>query len=310
MQYRRLGNTGLEVSILSYGASPLGSVFGEINEEEGIRTVHEALDLGINLIDVSPYYGLTKAETVLGKALKTVPRDRFILSTKAGRYGVDEFDFSEQRIMRSVEESMRRLNVDYIDILHLHDIEFGDIERIIEESIPALNRLKEQGKIRFTGVTGLPLAIYPKVLDRIHVDTIISYCHYSLNDTTLTELLPYLAERGVGVINASPLSMGLLTLRGAPDWHPADEEIREICMRAARHCAERGEDIAKLALQFSVRHEGIPTTLSGTASLDNIRKNVRWIEEPLDDGLLAEVQEILRPIMNKTWPSGREENQR
>jgi len=310
MQYRKLGNTGLEVSILSYGASPLGSVFRDIDEAEGIRTVHEALDLGINLIDVSPYYGLTKAETVLGKALKSVPRDRYILSTKAGRYGADVFDFSAERIIRSAEESMRRLQIDYIDILHLHDIEFGDLNQVVEESIPVLQKLKEQGKIRFYGITGLPLAIYPKVIDRVHVDAVISYCHYSLNDTSLERLLPYFEEKGTGVINASPLSMGLLSLRGAPDWHPADQEIRECCRRAARYCAERGEDIAKLALQFSVRNERIPTTLTGTANPENIRKNVKWIEEPIDEQLLREVQDILQPIMNKTWPSGREENQR
>ena len=132
MKYRQLGNTGLKVSILGYGASPLGSVFRPIDEAEGIRTVHEALDLGINLIDVSPYYGLTRAETVLGRALRGVPRDRYILSTKSGRYGADEFDFSAERIVRSVEESMRRLNVDHIDILHLHDIEFGDLRQIVE----------------------------------------------------------------------------------------------------------------------------------------------------------------------------------
>jgi len=309
MKYRKLGNTGLDVSILGYGASPLGSVFRDVDESEGIRTVHEALDLGINLIDVSPYYGLTKAETVLGKALATVPRDRYILSTKAGRYGSDEFDFSAERIARSIEESMNRLNVDHIDILHLHDIEFGDLEQVIEESIPALERLKEQGKIRFYGVTGLPLAIYPKVLDRIHVDTIINYCHYSLNDTTLADLLPYFASKGTGVISASPLSMGLLSVRGAPEWHPADEEIKQYCQRAAAYCADRGEDIAKLALQFSVSHEQIPTTLTGTANPENIRKNVQWIEEPIDELLLQEVQEILQPIMNRTWPSGREENQ-
>jgi len=126
MNYRPLGTTGLNVSALSYGASALGSMYGNIDESQGIPTVHEALDLGINLIDVSPYYGLTKAETVLGKAIQQTDRSKFILSTKAGRYGENEFDFSPNRIITSVEESMRRLNTDYIDILFLHDIEFAD----------------------------------------------------------------------------------------------------------------------------------------------------------------------------------------
>lgn len=185
MKYRKLGNTGLEVSVLSYGASSLGSVFRDVPKEEGIRTVHTALDMGINLIDVSPYYGLTKAETVLGESLQTVPRDRYILSTKAGRYGQDEFDFSRERIIRSAEESMGRLGTDYLDILLLHDIEFGSLEQVMEEGIPALEELKQSGKIRYSGVTGLPLPIFETVLSRTALDVILSYCHYSLNDTTL-----------------------------------------------------------------------------------------------------------------------------
>ncbi|MBZ9537071.1 aldo/keto reductase [Cytobacillus oceanisediminis] len=155
MKYRKLGKTGLDTSILSFGASSLGSVFRAINEKQGIHTVHEAVNRGINLIDVSPYYGLTQAEVVLGKAILEMKRDDIILSTKAGRYGENEFDFSSERIIKSVDESLKRLNTDYIDILHLHDIEFGSMDQIIHESIPTLNKLKQQGKIRFTGVTGL-----------------------------------------------------------------------------------------------------------------------------------------------------------
>src|SRR5699024_1016997 len=121
---------GLKVSALSYGASSLGSVFRDINEAEGIKTVHTAIDNGINLIDVSPYYGLTKAETVLGKALKTVPRDKYILSTKAGRIAENEFDFSQKRIFQSLEDSLKRLGTDDVDILLLHDIEFGSYRQV------------------------------------------------------------------------------------------------------------------------------------------------------------------------------------
>ncbi len=308
MKYRILGNTSLSTSVLSFGASSLGSVFRDIDEAEGIRTVHEALDLGINLLDVSPFYGLTKAETVLGKALEGIPRDKYILSTKAGRYGEDEFDFSPARIIRSVDESLQRLKLNYIDILHLHDIEHVDINRVIEESIPTLYMLKEQGKIRFHGISGLPLKIYPTVMDRVQVDAMITYCHYSINDTSLLDLLPYLEEKKAGVINASPLSMGLLTHRGTPSWHPATSEIKEVCKKAAAYCAARGAELAKLAVQFSVENERIPTTLVGTANPENIRKNVQWIEEPMDRELLLEVQQILQPVLNKTWPSGRLEN--
>src|ERR1041385_1323003 len=133
MKYRPCGPTGLQVSVLSYGASPLGSVFRPVDEAEGIRTVHTALDLGINFIDVSPYYGLTRAEEVLGRALATVPRDRYLLATKGGRYGESEFDFSAARVTASVEESLRRLGVEYVDLIQCHDIEFGDLDQVVNE---------------------------------------------------------------------------------------------------------------------------------------------------------------------------------
>lgn len=308
MEYRILGKTSLRVSALSYGASSLGSVFREIDKSEGIRTVHEALDLGVNLIDCSPYYGLTKAETVLGKALKGINRDRYYLSTKAGRYGEDEFDFSAKRLISSVDESLQRLGVDYLDIIHLHDIEFGNLSQIVDESIPTLSRLKEQGKIRFYGVSGLPIAIYEKIISQVEIDTIITYCHYSLNDTSLLSILPYLASKDVGVINASPLSMGLLSTRPVPDWHPASDKIRQTCHQAAQFCEQQGVSIAKLAVQYSVANSDVPTTLVGTANPVNLRNNVQWIEEALDQELLAQVLAILEPIHNHTWLSGRPEN--
>lgn len=308
MEYRTLGRTGLRVSRLGFGASSLGSVFREIDEAEGIRAVRTALDLGVNYIDVAPYYGLTRAETVLGKALEGVPRDRYVLATKVGRYGDAVFDFSARRVTESVDESLHRLGVDVIDIIQCHDIEYGDLDQVVEETIPALRRVQEQGKARFVGITGLPLSIFQAVLDRTDVDTILSYCHLSLNDTSLETLIPYLEAKGVGIINASPLSMGLLTRRGPPEWHPAPPSIREACRRAAEWCSARGADIAKLALRFSCSRPRVHTTLVGTASPENMERNVRWIEEPVDEELLAGVRAILEPVMNATWVVGRPEN--
>jgi L-galactose dehydrogenase len=308
MLYRTLGKTGLQVSALSYGASPLGSVFRPVDEREGIRTVHAALDLGINFIDVSPYYGLTRAETVLGKALVGVSRDRYLLATKVGRYGEREFDFSAGRVTRSVDESLARLGVEWIDLIQCHDIEFGSLAQVAEETLPALRRLQEVGKVRFIGITGYPLRIFRALLDRAEVDTVLSYCRYSLNDTALEGLLPYLQERDVGVISASPLSMGLLTGRGVPDWHPAPDALRAACARAAEYCRNRGADLAELALRFALSEERIATTLVGTASPENLKRNVAAVGVPPDAELLAGVQAILAPVRNLAWPSGQPEN--
>jgi aryl-alcohol dehydrogenase-like predicted oxidoreductase len=309
MEYRVLGHTGLRVSKLSFGASSLGSEFRQIDEAEGIRAVHTALDLGINLIDVAPYYGRTTAETVLGKALRGVSRDRYYLETKVGRYGRERFDFSAERVTASLEESLTRLNVEYVDLVHCHDIEFGDLDQIVEETIPALRKLQAQGKARFVGVTGLPLTVFRYVLDRTDLDAILSYCHYALNDATLAELIPDLQDEGVGIINASPLSMRLLTDEGPPDWHPASADIKRACARAAAFCREQGTDIARLAIQFSTANPDIATTLMGSANPDNVAKNVQWASEPLDRSLLDQVLAILQPIQGQGWPSGRPENQ-
>jgi L-galactose dehydrogenase len=308
VEYRTLGKTGLKVSALSFGASSLGGVFKPVDESVAIRTVHTALDLGINFIDVSPFYGYTKAEQVLGKALKGIARDRYYLATKVGRYGDAEFDFSAERTIASVDESLCRLGVGYVDIIQSHDNEYGDLTQVVNETIPALRQIQKQGKARFVGVTGYPLKIFRTILGRTDVDTVLSYNHYSLNDTTLSELLPWLSQKGTGIINASPVSQGLLTNHELPAWHPAPEEVRKACASAAQYCRRLGADIAKLAMQFSVSNPGIHTTLVGTANPVNMEKNVRWIEEPIDKILISKVQEILAGIKDRGWILGRPEN--
>ncbi|GAA0289629.1 aryl-alcohol dehydrogenase-like predicted oxidoreductase [Gracilibacillus halotolerans] len=206
-----------------------------------------------------------------------------------------------------MDESLQRLGTDYVDILLLHDIEFGSYHQVIEEGLPALQHLKEQGKIRYYGVSGLPLTIFDKVLNVSDLDVVLSYCHYSLNDTSLLSRLPLLEDKKVGLINASPLSMGLLSSRELASWHPASDEIKKVCKQAAQYCESQGEDLAKLAIQFSTANPSIPTTLVSTASSHNILKNLKWMEEPINQELLKEVLQILEPIHNKTWASGTEE---
>jgi len=307
MIYRDLGKTGLKVSALSFGASSLGGVFHSINEAEAIKAVHTAVDYGINFIDVSPYYGFTKAETVLGKALKEMDRSKYILSTKVGRFGADgikSWDYSAQRAIKSVDESLSRLNIDYIDLINVHDIEFSDLEQVINETLPALISLKESGKVGHVGITGLPLELFKKVIDRVPagtVETILSFCHYCLNDDALIDYIPYFQENNVGIINASPLSMGLLSERGAPDWHPAPALLHDVCKKAALHCKSKGYRIEQLAMKYSTTHADIATTLVSTAQPKNIIDNIQWIEEPLNEELLQEVQAILAPASRLSW---------
>ena len=306
MNYHQLGNTGLKLSTVGYGASPLGGVFEDINEQKGIETVHTAIDLGINYIDVSPYYGLTKAETVLGKALKSVPRDKYIISTKAGRYGseFEKFDMTAKRIRQSLEESLSRLQIDEVDILFLHDIEFVDPNIVQEQAIPCLQALKKEGKVKHIGVTGYPMKIFRDVVAYTDIDCILSYCRFALHDDSLSNLIPELTAKGVGILNASPTGMGMLTERGAPEWHPASTELLHACQQAITLCKKANVNLTQLAMQYAVSHKNISSTLVGTANPQNIIDNVNWITQAIDENLVAEVQALFAPVKSRIWQTG------
>ena len=308
MVYNEIGKTGLRVSNLAFGASSLGGVFHGIREEEAIEAVHTAVDAGLNFIDVSPYYGHLKAETVLGKALKEIRRDRYVLSTKVGRYGkdgVNYWDYSARRAKESVYESMERLHVDYIDLINVHDVEFADLNQVVSETLPALVELKKEGVVGHVGITDLQPENLKWVIEHSEegtVESILNFCHYCLNDTLLKEYFDFFEGRGIGVINASPFSMGLLSMCGAPDWHPATSALREACARAARYCDEQGYPIDKLAIQYSTSCNGhIGTTLFSSANPKNVLKNVEYVNEPIDMQLVEKVQEIIGDQMGVRW---------
>lgn len=312
MEYRELGKTGLKISNLSFGASSLGSVFHETHEKESLEAVFTAIEGGINFIDVSPYYGHYKAETVLGKALRQIPRDKYILSTKVGRYGkdgVNTWDYSGKRATESVYESMERLGVDYIDIINVHDIEFqaslpGGLQKVCDETLPVLVALKEKGLVGHVGITDLQLKNLRWVIEHCPdgtVESVLNFCHYCLCDDELVDYMPFFEERGIGIINASPLSMGLLSLRGVPDWHPAPKPLVEACSKAAKWCNEQGYPIEKLAIQFSVANPRIAGTLFSSANPDNVRRNIEWANTPADPEMVAKVKEIIGEQQRVTW---------
>lgn len=310
METVELGKTGLRVSRLSFGASALGSVFRPIDEAEGIRAVHAALDAGINYFDVAPAYGGTVAETVLGKALAGIPRDRYVLSTKAGKYtapgayGNDELDYSESRIRRGLRDSMRRLGVDHLDLVHLHDFEYqgrSKTQEAFDTGFPTLVRLKEEGLIGAVSAGIYPMDLWARVIRDAPVDAILLHNHYCLTDTRGLELASPCADRGIGTINASPFASGLLTGSPIAPWHPAGPAERALFARAARFCEERGTSIAKLAFQFATQDTPFQTTLFSTARTESVVRNVAWSHEPVDRTLVGEVRSILSPVLDRQW---------
>ena len=281
----------MKISHLCFGASSLGSVFRSTKEAESIEAVEAAIEGGINFIDVSPYYGHYKAETVLGKALKRIPREKYYLSTKVGRYGkdgVNTWDYSAKRATESVQESMERLGIDHIDLINVHDIEFqanmdGGLQKVVDETLPALVELKKKGLVGHVGITDLQLENLKWVVEHSEegtVESILNFCHYCLNDDKLKDFIDFFESRGIGIINASPLSMGLLSQRGVPDWHPAPK---------------------RLAIQYAVRNPHIAGTLFSSANPDNVKRNIQWANEEPDWELVKEVQDIIGDQKRVSW---------
>lgn len=308
MERRPLGKTGLELTSLSFGASSLGQEFRRVDLGEALRSVRVALDLGMNFIDTSPFYGRGMSEILLGQVLPDIPRDSYYLGTKLGRYAGQHFDFSARRVEESIDISLERMKVDYLDIALCHDLEFVEMSQIVEETLPALRKQVEQGKVRFIGVSGYPMKMFKYVMAHADIDVLLTYNHYTLQNDMALELVPICQEKGIGLMNAAPFSARLLTNAPLPDWHKATPKVREIAKQASDHCAERGVDIAELALQYSIANPDFTTCVTGSANPDRVAQWVDWASKPLDQSLVDEVLEILKPIHNWFYIEGRPEN--
>jgi len=306
---RSLGRTGLQVPILSFGASSLGQEFRSVTLDEALGSVKAALDCGLNLIDTSPFYGRGMSEVLLGVALKSIPRDDYLLCTKLGRYSLEHFDFSARRVAESVDVSLHRLGTDHLDIILCHDIEFVPMQQIVDETLPALRKAREQGKVRFIGFSGYPQKIFRFICDQADVDCVLNYNQYTLQNTRFAdETVPWLKARGIGVMNAGPFSARLLTDAPLPHWLKEPEDVKAAARKAADLCRARGSSIAKLALQFSIANPDIATTVAGSANPANVREWARWAAEPLDEELVRDVQAIFAPVKNIGHAEGLPEN--
>ena len=299
MQTRQLGKTDLQLPIVSFGASSLGQEFRPVQLDEALRSVHVALEHGMNLIDTSPFYGRGMSEVLLGLALRDVPRESYLLCTKLGRYDLDHFDFSARRVKESVDVSLHRLGTDHLDIALCHDIEFVPMQQIVDETLPALKEVQKQGKVRYIGFSGYPQKIFQFIIDQIDVDCVLSYNQYTLQNTRfMDETVPYLQSKGVGVMNAGPFSARLLTDAPMPAWLKEPESVKEAARNVSLLCRERGSDIAKCALQFSIANPAIATTIAGSANPENVRKWAQWAAEPIDEALLEEILHLFQPVKN------------
>jgi L-galactose dehydrogenase len=308
MHYRTLGRTGIEVSTISFGASPLGNVFDSVSEKTAIRAVHAGIDRGINLFDVAPFYGDTLSETRLGKALKE-KRDQVYLSTKCCRYGGGVFDFSAKRVLTSIDESLQRLQTDYVDFYHVHDIEFADKSQVLEESIPAALQVKASGKARFIGFSGLPVRYLAKIARLVDVDTVLSWGHYTLlADQINEELVPLAQEKGFGLLNAAPFMQRILSDAPIPTWQNSPDSVKAMQPRLQALCREYGLQLSDVALNYAVSHPVIATTIVGMSDEQQVEQNVSSLDIEIPSELLQRLETLVEPVKNLMWFEGKPEN--
>lgn len=315
MQRRTLGRTGLEVSPVAFGTAPLGQLFGPVPLEDGVRAVRTAIDLGVNLFDASPYYG--DAEERLGIALDGV-RDEVLVSSKAGRYlGAgrftgEVFDFSPARIRSSLENTLRLLRTDHLDILLLHDVDFVDINGILGESIPALLQLKQEGLVRAVGASGYGLGAMTQITQEEGVDVVLSFAHGTLLENTLGDVLaPAAATNEVGLLNAAAVALGALTPAVETrddDTFLAPPSVLKAARAMLREATDRGADISHLANQYAIQRTGAVTTVIGTTKIAHLQDAVAAADEPIDEELLAAVLAHRPDPATHQWDIGLPEN--
>ncbi|XP_074097297.1 uncharacterized protein LOC141526275 [Cotesia typhae] len=315
MKYLPLGKTGLMVSKLSFGGGPLGCHYGTYDEDEAIETIRQAIRQGINYIDTGYWYGQGRSEITIGKALKGIPRKAYYIATKIGRYELDYqnmFDFSIEKTRESLKKSLERLQVDYVDVIQVHDIEFApSLDMIITQTLPELSRQVASGKARHIGLTGYPISVLKECISRsnIIIGCILTYTRYTLFDQTLLEYLPFFKEHNIGVINGAAVSMRLLTNQSPPEWHPADDKIKKTCREAAEYCKKSGSDLARLAVWFSMQCDGIATNLIGIQNMEQLKTNIDIATNGISDKELQLLDNLQKNFFSKIKGSHWEEKE-
>ncbi|CAD7092805.1 unnamed protein product [Hermetia illucens] len=287
MEYRRFGHTGMVVSKLAIGGATFSNLFGPVDEEEGIATIHKALRQGINYVDTAPYYGQGKSEELIGKALKTVPRKAYYLTTKVGRYERDPkhaFDYSAKKTRESLEKSLKLLG-------------------ILNETLPMVEALKKEGKVRHIGVSAYPIGILKEIITKApgRFDTVLCYSRYTLADDTLLDYIPFFKEQKVTLICAAVHAIGLLTNQGALPTHPASQELKDVCLKAAELCKANGVELGKLAMYYALQLEGPAIFLVGVQNRKQLDSNVDALLNGLSDEEKKCLKVLKEEYFTKSW---------
>jgi len=317
----KLGRTPLEVTRLGFGTAPLGGLFQALADDEAHRVVEAAWSAGMRFFDTAPQYGNGLAEQRLGAVLSTKPRDQFVLATKVGRLlragappesdtfpGAPPlnpvFDFSYDGVMRSVDESVTRLGIDRIDVLHIHDPD-DHFAEALSGAYPALDRLRAEGTIKAVGAGMNQAEMLARFAREANFDCFLLAGRYTLLDQVgLKELLPLCAERGIGIIAGGVFNSGILA-DPKPGTHynyqTAPDELVQRAAQIKKVCERHGISQKAVAIQFPLGHPAVQTVLTGCRSVDEVNKNVEAFKAPIPpavwedlkaEGLLAAVTPV------------------
>jgi L-galactose dehydrogenase len=279
-----------------------------LNEDEAIKTVREAVRRGINYIDTAPFYGQGQSETILGKALKGIPREAYYIATKVARYdrtGEGQFDYSAKKTRESLERSLQMLGIDYVDVVQIHDIEFApNLDVVINECLPEVEALKREGKTRNIGVSAYPISILKEIITRApgRFNTVLSYARNTMFDDTLKEYIPFFQEQKLGIICASGHGCGILRNAGPQSWHFARNELKAACAEAAKLCVANKVELGKLAMYHFLQLQGPCTFLVGMETINLLDCNLDAYFNGLDPHEDKIYQEIMSKYFSKLTP--------
>lgn len=311
-----LGPSGLNVSQLSLGAAPFGNLLNKVSEEEALLTIEEALNSGINYVDTAPFYGYGLSEERIGRCLPKLSR-RPLISTKVGRLirpGVREgnelygdrqpfylanpdkrfiFDFSYDGVLRSHEESLQRLGVDAVDILHIHDSDehFTDA---VQGAYQALNRLRDEGSVKAVSAGMNQWEMLSKFLDHGDFDCFLLAGRYTLLDqSSLAELLPKCLKHGTSIVIGGVYNSGILAnpVPGTTyNYVEASQDLIDRALAMEVICQRHGVPLKAAALQFPLGHPAVASVLTGVRSREEWQENLRLFESDIPRDLWLELR--------------------
>jgi len=275
LELRPLAKTAMTVTAVGLGGAGLGGIFGPVGDADGVAAVEQALELGINYLDTSPKYG--EAERRMGMALRGVPRDSFLISSKVGTHPLRPGDYSAEAARWTVARSLQVLGVDHLDLCHIHEPEPEQLTTALAPggAMEALTALKAEGVIRAIGIGVQDHALHRQAVDGGQLDVCMMVNDYTLLRQDVDDIFALAESNGLGLVNGAALAMGLLSGRdpdtiGTPRWVPPGDEVAA-ANRVHDWCRAEGVPVLALALQFSLRQQRFDCTLLGAATAAEVR---------------------------------------